>query len=125
MKLYGIVNCETVRKARAWLDARAIAYTFVDMRRQPPDEARLAAWIGHCGWERLVNRRGTTWRSLPPEAQAQVRDAQSAIALMRERPTVIRRPVIELADRIIVGFEAPDYQRTFGANDPADRAGTA
>jgi Spx/MgsR family transcriptional regulator len=105
--LYGIPNCDTVRKARAWLDGRGIDYSFHDYRKQGVPPERIDAWIRAVGWEVLVNRQGTTWRKLDEALKAGVVDAASARALMLAHPSVIRRPVIERDGRILVaGFDA-------------------
>jgi len=111
MKVYGIPNCTTVKKARAWLDARGIAYEFVDFRKTPPAPADLARWCEAFGWETVLNRRGTTWRMLDATAQAAVGDRTSAIALMRERPSVIRRPVVERGSTLLIGFDEVEWRR--------------
>ncbi|MFT3717571.1 ArsC family reductase [Pseudorhodoferax sp.] len=92
--LYGIPNCDTVKKARAWLDGQGIAYAFHDFKKAgvPP---QLDDWIAALGWEALLNRKGTTWRRLDAATQAAVHDAASAAALMRAHPSVIKRPVVE------------------------------
>lgn len=103
--LYGIPNCDTVKKARAWLAEREVAVLFHDFKKQGVPEARLGKWLLAVGWERLVNRQGTTWRKLPPDVQAAVSDAASATTLMLREPSVIKRPVVEWADgRVTVGF---------------------
>jgi arsenate reductase len=104
--LYGIPNCDTVKKARPWLDRRGIAYAFHDYKKVGIDEARLRGWVGEFGWEKLLNRSGTTFRELP-EAEKQGLDADKAVALMLAQPSMIRRPVLDLGDRRVVGF-APD-----------------
>lgn len=103
--LYGIPNCDTVRKARNWLDTRGIGYRFHDLRREGLAEPTLDRWIAQLGWEALLNRRGTTWRQLPAPQQAAVVDAAGARALMLAQVTVIKRPVIEWPDTVTVGFE--------------------
>jgi Spx/MgsR family transcriptional regulator len=103
--LYGIPNCDSVKRARAWLAERGVAYAFHDFKKSgvPPD--RLSAWVQALGWERLVNRQGTTWRKLDDVLRAAVIDAASAQRLMRNQPSVIKRPVVEWDDgRITVGF---------------------
>ena len=108
--VYGIPNCETVKRARAWLDAGQREYVFHDYKKQGVPAARLDAWLKRLGWEALVNRKGTTWRKLGPKKQAAVKDAASARALMLEQPSVIRRPVVEWPDgSITVGFEPDDW----------------
>ena len=89
MKLHGIVNCDTVKKARAWLDARPVPYEWVDFRKSPPAIGDLARWCRAVGWETLLNRRGTTWRALDDAAKAAVVDERSAIVLMAAKPMLI------------------------------------
>ena len=109
-KVYGIPNCDTVKKARAWLDGQGVAHAFHDFKRAGVPADRLAAWVQAAGWERLVNRQGTTWRKLDPAAQATVVDAASAAALLQAQPSVIKRPVVEWPDgRITVGFDAATW----------------
>ena len=93
--LYGIPNCDTVKKARAWLTAQGLAYEFYDFKKHGVPADRLNAWVQAVGWEKLLNRQGTTWRKLDPATQASVRDAASAQALMRDNPSVVKRPVVE------------------------------
>lgn len=108
--LYGIPNCDTVKKARNWLTEQGIAYTFHDFKKQGVPADRLPAWLQAVGWEKLVNRQGTTWRKLDASVQATVQDDASASALMRENASVIKRPVVEWPDgRITVGFKAEDW----------------
>ena len=111
MKLYGIVNCTTVKSARAWLDRRKLAYEFVDFKKTPPTRELLERWCKVFGWETVLNRRGTTWRLLPPAAQAKVNEERSAIALMLEKPTVIRRPVIDDGKPRLIGFDEAQYAK--------------
>lgn len=103
--LYGIPNCDTVKKARAWLTGNGLAYQFHDFKKQGVPAERLREWTAQCGWERLVNRQGTTWRKLDTKEQAAVTDAASAQALMQAHPSVIKRPVVEWGDEITVGFD--------------------
>ena len=109
MMVYGIPNCDTVKKARAWLTAQGMAHTFHDFKKHgvPPD--RLAVWCQTVGWERLLNRQGTTWRKLSPEAQASACNTTGAQALMLANPSVVKRPVVEWQGNgapITVGFDA-------------------
>jgi len=106
--VYGIKNCDTVKKARAWLDARGIVYAFHGYKIAGIDEARLRGWAGELGWERLLNRAGTTFRQLP-ESKKQDLDEDKAIALMLAQPSMIKRPVVDLGDRRLVGFKADDW----------------
>ena len=101
--LYGIPNCDTVKRARAWLGERGVAYTFHDYKKAGVDPARLAAWIDRLGWEALLNRRGTTFRALP-EADRQQLDAAKAARLMIAQPSLIKRPVVEAGGDLLVGF---------------------
>ena len=108
MTLYGIRNCDTMKKARAWLDAHGVAYRFHDYRVDGVDEAALVAWVAEHGWERLLNRAGTTFRRLPEDARAGL-DAARAVALMTAHPALIRRPVLDLGHRRLVGFSPEHY----------------
>lgn len=108
--LYGIPNCDTVKRARAWLAEHGIAHGFHDFKQQGVPQARLDAWLGVVGWERLLNRKGTTWRKLDAVTQAAVVDAPSARGLMLAQASVIKRPLVEWADgHITVGFDAADW----------------
>jgi arsenate reductase (glutaredoxin) len=109
--VYGISNCDTVKRARAWLDAQGIAHTFHDYKKAGVPAQRVDAWIGVLGWERLVNRAGTTWRKLADTDRAGVVDAASAKQLMLDQPSVIKRPVVEWdGGAVTVGFDADDWQ---------------
>jgi len=105
--LYGIPNCDTVKKARAWLAAEGVDYRFHDFKKQGVPEARLEPWLQTLGWEKLINRQGTTWRKLDPAAQSAVGDAAAARALMLSQPSVIKRPVVDWGPKTTVGFD-PD-----------------
>lgn len=107
--MYGIRNCDTIKKARAWLDSRGIDYTFQDYNTAGIDEARLRRWAGEVGWETLLNRSGTTFRKLP-DADKQGIDAAKAIALMIANPSMIKRPVLEREGAPIVGFKPERYE---------------
>jgi len=102
--VYGITNCDTVKKARAWLGERGVGYQFHDFGKDGVPADRLDEWIEQLGWEALVNRKGTTWRKLDAQAQARVTNAASAKALMQAQPSVIKRPVVEWGGRTTVGF---------------------
>lgn len=114
MILYGIPNCDTVKKARRWLDGQGVSYRFHDVRKDGLDAARLQGWIDALGWERLLNRAGTTFRKLP-DAQKEGLDAASARALMLEQPAMIRRPVVEAAGTVSAGFSADEWKARFAA----------
>ncbi|WP_304862637.1 ArsC family reductase [Rhodoferax sp.] len=104
--LYGIPNCDTVKKARAWLAAQGLEHQFFDFKKQGVPGQPLDAWISALGWEPLVNTRGTTWRQLDDATRAGVTDAASARALMLAQPSVIKRPVVDWADGgVSVGFD--------------------
>jgi Spx/MgsR family transcriptional regulator len=105
--LYGIPNCDTVKKSRAWLDAAGKTYQFHDFKKQGVPEAALRQWVSALGWEALVNKKGTTWRKLDAAAQAAVVDANSAVALMRREASVIKRPVVVCATQVTAGY-APE-----------------
>jgi len=106
IKLYGIPNCDTVKKARAWLAEHGVAHEFHDFKKLGVPEDRLDAWLAAVGWERLLNRQGTTWRKLDPEVQAGVSEAASARPVLLAHSSVIKRPVVEWADATTVGFDA-------------------
>jgi Spx/MgsR family transcriptional regulator len=112
--LYGIANCDTVKKARAWLTAQGRDFEFHDFKHKGVPEKELDHWLGAVGWEKLLNRKGTTWRRLDAETQAGVQDAPTARALMLEQASVIKRPVVQWGDRhsgtVTVGFDAALWQ---------------
>ena len=108
VSLYGIPNCDTVKKARDWLDARGIAYAFHDYKKAGADPEKLAAWVAEAGWEKVLNRAGTTFRRLP-EADKHGLDAAKAIALMAANPSCIKRPVAEHPGGLLVGFKPDEW----------------
>ncbi|WP_191061768.1 ArsC family reductase [Geminicoccus harenae] len=108
LTMYGIKNCDTVRKARAWLDEHGIDHAFHDYRSQGVDRAALLRWVDELGWEALLNRAGTTFRRLP-EAERTGLDRGRATALMLAQPSIIRRPVLDLGERRLVGFRPETY----------------
>lgn len=112
MKIYGIKNCDTVKKARKWLDEQGIAYEFHDFRKDGLDDALLSYWEEAVGWEILINRRGTTWRKLPDEVRDTI-SAQSAHDIMLENPSIIKRPVVEHEGSVSVGFKADEWAKQF------------
>jgi Spx/MgsR family transcriptional regulator len=103
--LYGIPNCDTVKKARAWLADSGVAYRFHDFKKDGVPAQRMNAWVAQLGWETLLNRKGTTWRKLEATAQQRVSDALTAKALMQAQPSVIKRPVVEWRDTVTAGFD--------------------
>ena len=108
LTLYGISNCDTVKKARAALDTRGVPYVFHDYKKAGVDRALLASWVDRAGWERLLNRQSTTFRKLPDADKADL-DANKALAIMLANPSAIRRPVIDLGDELVIGFDAERY----------------
>lgn len=112
-RLYGIPNCDTVRRARAWLAQRGVAVEFVDYRKTPPTRALLERWLERMPADDLLNRSGTTWRKLAEPERAGASTREGAIALMLAQPSVIRRPIVELGGALLVGFDADRYARTF------------
>jgi Spx/MgsR family transcriptional regulator len=110
--MYGIKNCDTVRKSRRWLAEHGIEYRFHDLRADGISEELLAPWIEEAGWEALLNRRGTTWRKLP-EAERKAIDAERALHLMLAQPAIIRRPVLETGDGLEIGFSEAGYAALF------------
>ncbi|MBB3019853.1 Spx/MgsR family transcriptional regulator [Microvirga lupini] len=111
VRLYGIKNCDTMKKARAWLDAKGVSYTFHDYKAEGIDRARLEGWARSVGWETLLNRAGTTFRKLPDADKAGL-DEHRALALMLDQPSMIKRPVLEHDGRILVGFRPDLYEAT-------------
>ena len=111
--LYGIPNCDTVKKARAWLDGRGIAYAFHDYKKQGADSARLSRWVDAAGWEKVLNRAGTTFRKLP-DADKQGLDADKAVAVMAANPSAIKRPIVEHPGGLLVGFKPEEWEKALG-----------
>ncbi len=109
--LYGIVQCDQVRRARRWLEAQHTEYQFIDIAKTGLDEALVRRWLQLQPWERLVNRQSTTWRALEP-AQRPV-DAASAIRVLGERPTLLKRPLLEYSGQVLVGFSPETYTPLF------------
>ncbi len=113
IELYGIPNCDTMKKARAWLAEHGIDYRFHDYKKEGIDETRLRDWIAQVGWETLLNRRGMMWRKVPPEVREHI-DEASALRLMRETPSIIKRPVlIDEQGQVHVGFKPDQYEALF------------
>ena len=111
--IYGIKNCDTMMKARAWLDSHGVAYGFHDYKAAGVERGRLEGWARAVGWEMLLNRAGTTFRKLA-DTQKQGITATKALALMLEQPSMIKRPVLEVGGRVIVGFDPATYQQALG-----------
>jgi Spx/MgsR family transcriptional regulator len=107
--IYGIPNCDTMKKARTWLEGHGIAYAFHDYKKAGIDQAHLAAWSKKVGWEMLLNRAGTTFRKLPDSDRKNL-DEKKAIALMQAQPSLIKRPVLDIGrGKILVGFKPEIY----------------
>ena len=107
--MYGITTCDTIRKARTWLEGRDVPYRFHDYRAEGIDAGKLDGWVGKVGWERLLNKGSTTFRELPDKDKAGL-DEKKAKTLMLANPTMIKRPVLEVGDTILVGFKADVYE---------------
>ena len=110
--VYGIKNCDTMKKARAWLDAHGVAYAFHDYKTEGIEKARLENWTKQVGWEVLLNRAGTTFRKLPEKDKDSLTE-KKAIALMLAQPSMIKRPVADAGGKLTVGFKPNVYEKTF------------
>ena len=110
--IYGIKNCDTMKKARAWLDKHGVAYGFHDYKTEGVDPAQVETWAKEVGWETLLNRSGTTFRKLADYEKTALTE-KKAVALMAAMPTMIKRPVLDVGDRIIVGFKPETYAKAF------------
>lgn len=108
--VYGIPNCDTVKKARAWLDANGVAYVFHDYKKEGAHPAKLREWIAAKGWETVLNRRGTAFRKLDP-ALADGLDPGKAVPLMQANPSTIKRPIVEHSGGVLVGFDPAEWER--------------
>ena len=111
--LYGIANCDTIRKARSWLDANGIDFDFHDYRRQGLEPERLERFVERLGWEALLNRRGTSWRQLPEQIRENI-DRDTALQAMLDNPALIKRPLLEIGDRLHLGYSEQRYREIFG-----------
>lgn len=109
MKVYGIKNCDTVKKALKWLDEHQVPYEFHDFKKLGVSEEKLEEWAAQIGWEPLLNKRGTTWKKLDPEVQNQIQNKANAFKLMQEKTSIIKRPVIEGTNNLILGFDETAY----------------
>jgi arsenate reductase len=112
MIMYGIKNCDTIKKARKYLEAHDIEYAFHDFRTDGVNEIQLRAWVSELGWEKLLNKRSTTWRNLPDETKQNI-DEILALVVMEDQPTIIKRPVLEMTDGVMVGFSEKQYDEAF------------
>jgi Spx/MgsR family transcriptional regulator len=107
--LYGIPNCDTVKKARLWLYAKGKAYTFHDYKKEGADPERVAGWIAAAGLDLVVNRKGTTFRALSEEDKAKATDSHTAVALLVQQPSIIKRPIVEHPHGVLVGFKEEEW----------------
>ncbi|CDO37088.1 MULTISPECIES: arsenate reductase [Novosphingobium] len=113
LEFYGIPNCDTVKKARKWLEGRGLDYTFHDYKKEGADAAKLEKWVAAAGWESVLNRAGTTFRKLPEEDKADL-DAAKAVRIMEANPSCIKRPLVEHPGGILVGFKQPEWESALG-----------
>ena len=111
-KVYGIRNCDTMKKAFAWLDARNVDYDFHDYKKEGINAPKLKEWAARAGWEKLANMRGPTWRRIPDARKANLNEAR-ALALLAENTSAIRRPIVEHRGKLLVGFDPAEYEREF------------
>lgn len=114
LKVYGIKNCDTMKKTFAWLEANGIACSFHDYKKSGIDAATLVKWEKMLGWEILLNRRGTTWRKLDAEIQASI-NRDKALQLMQEQPSLIKRPVLDTGSQLLCGFDPENWQGRLGS----------
>ena len=110
--MYGIKNCDTIKKARKWLEAEGVDYQFHDYKKESIQKDQLITWIDQLGWEVLLNKRGTTWRKLPDDVKDNI-DEASAITVMLENTSIIKRPVLDTGNTLLVGFSADEYAKHF------------
>ena len=110
--LYGIPNCDTMKKARSWLDAHHIEYVFHDYKKQGVDKKELNRWVAELGWETLLNQRGTTWRKLDENLKSNINQT-AAIKLMLDNLSIIKRPVLDTQKKLVVGFSDETYKDIF------------
>jgi arsenate reductase len=110
--IYGIKNCDTVKKARRWLEANGVDYRFHDVRSEGLEQSDLKTWMKSLDWEALLNRRGTSWRQLPESTRQNINQA-SAVKIMLENPAIIKRPVLEFNNKLYLGFSSESYQDIF------------
>jgi arsenate reductase len=121
--IYGIKNCDTMKKARAWLDGQGVAYSFHDYKTEGIAKDRLKGWADQLGWETLLNRAGTTFRKLP-DGDKEGLGERKALALMLAQPSMIKRPVLDLGNKLLVGFKPEIYEKEMGKPGGARRAKT-
>jgi arsenate reductase (glutaredoxin) len=111
-KVYGIRNCDTMKKAFAWLDERNVAYEFHDYKKEGIGTPKLKEWAARAGWEKLANTRGATWRKIPDARKANLNETR-ALALLQENPSAIRRPIVEQGAKLLVGFDPAEFDAAF------------
>jgi arsenate reductase (glutaredoxin) len=111
-KVYGIRNCDTMKKAFAWLDERNVAYEFHDYKKEGIGTPKLKEWAARAGWEKLANMRGPTWRKIPDAHKANLTEAR-ALALLQQNPSAIRRPIVEQGAKLLVGFDPAEFDAAF------------
>jgi Spx/MgsR family transcriptional regulator len=112
--IYGIKNCDTMKRARAWLDDHSVSYVFHDYKTEGIERTKLESWLKQAGWETLLNRAGTTFRKLPDKEKEGVTE-KKAIGLMLAQPSIIKRTVLEVGNKLLVGFKPEAYAKAFGA----------
>ena len=110
--IYGIKNCDTMKKARSWLDSNSVEYVFHDYRKDGLDRRMLNGWLKTLTWEELLNKRGTTWRKLPDSTKESM-NKSAAVSLMLEQPAIIKRPLLERDGELMLGFNEENYARVF------------
>jgi Spx/MgsR family transcriptional regulator len=113
IKLYGIKNCDTVKKAMKWLAENGIKYQFHDYKKEGVDKVKLTEFVQKFGFEKLINRKGTTWRQLSEQEQNKITNDQTALDLMQEKPSVIKRPIIDIGSKQLIGFDVSEYENLF------------
>lgn len=113
IRVHGLTNCDTVKTARAWLDAHHVAHEFVDIKKRPPSRDKLREWCEAAGIERVLNRRGTTWRGLDVATQATAATLEGAVSLLCANTSAIRRPVVETDEGLLFGFDETEYESRF------------
>lgn len=116
MKIYGIPNCNTVKKALDWLKANQVDFEFHDFKKLGINESKLQEWADVFGWEALVNKRGTTWKKLDADTQNSIVSDKTAFSILQEKPSMIKRPVLETADGLLLGFDESKYQELLVKN---------
>lgn len=110
IKVYGIPNCDTMKKARRWLEANGLEYEFHDYKKLGAPEKKLKSWVKQAGWDTVLNKRGTTWRKLDDKVKDNINN-NSAINIMLENPSIIKRPVLESGELLLIGFKQDEYKQ--------------